>query len=237
MYENDYPKNQHKSTAQNNLLKQYNMNLNEICGSISEWNSLRESSQAQKIIALFEQGNNFSYKNENQGIVPSDSYLHAYPGVGSDGKLKIFLIEASRDTLEQHESKEGLLPFITQCHLNHSANLGDEIPDQEALARIQDWKENYPEWIAQQVTQPDNIFQAFAIPLSDVAEGHSLKIYFALKSENSGSQATADLIVYDASPEGKTGNLAKYFDMVRPVPPFHVDTPLDEENFFLLEIS
>lgn len=213
------------------------MNLNEICESILEWNSLRENREAQKITALFEEGNNFSFTNENQLKIASDSYLHVYPGVASDGKLKIFLIEAARDTQEQYQSKEGILPFITQCNLNHAANLGEQIPDQEALARIQNWKENYPEWIAAQVTQPDNVFQAFAVPLSDLAPGHSLNIFFALKNGNPVLNATADLIVYDESPEGQLGNFTKYFDMVRPVPPFHIDTPLDKENFFLLEIS
>lgn len=213
------------------------MNLNEICKSITEWNSLRESKQAQKITALFAEGNNFSFKNENQPKIASDSYMHVYPGVASDGKLKIFLIDAARDTQEQYQSKEGILPFITQCDLNHSENLGDVIPEEEALARILNWKENYPEWIAAQVTQPDNVFQAFAVPLSDLAEGHSLNIFFALKNENPGLDATADLIVYDESPEGQLSNFSKYFDMVRPVPPFHMDTPLDKENFFLLEIS
>jgi len=213
------------------------MNLNEIRESIAKWNSLRKNKDAQGINALFVEGNSFFYKRESLEKSTSGSYLHVYPGVSAQGKLHVFLIEADRDTQGQYQSKEGILPFITQCGLSHSVNLGDEIPEQEALFRIQDWKDNYSSWIGAQVEEPDNIFQAFAIPLSDVAEEHSLKIYFALKNEGGGGNQIADLIVFDESAEGRLLNVSKYYDMVRPVPPFHVDTPLDQENFFLLEIS
>lgn len=207
------------------------MTLPEISASIASWNALRNQKDSSKLISLFANGNSFFYKSESSEQSGSE-YVHVYLGVGSDGNLQLFVIDENRDTIQQSKSIEGILPFISVCTLADSPGLGSEIPEEEALLRIENWKENHAEWIQTQLETKYSIFQAFAVPSGDVAYGHKLQIYFALKPNINGRQATADLIVLDK----ELLNVSKYFDLVRPVPPFHIDGPLEKEKFYLLEI-
>lgn len=212
------------------------MNLLEIAASIASWNDLRTEKDSAKLTALFAKGNSFFYKAA-MPEQPGSAYVHVYPGVGSNGSLQLFVIEESRDTLQQSKSDEGILPYIAVCSLAASPGLGSEIPEQEALSRIEGWKENRASWIQSQLETEDSIFQAFAIPSDDIAYGQELQVYFALKPGIGAGPALADLIVFDKDQSGKLLNASKYFDLVRPVPPFHIDGPLDKEKFYLLQIS
>ena len=211
------------------------MTLQMILDSIGAWSSLRDNQDATQINELFSVGNYFKYTRETPISVADQtktSFMHAYMGV-TDDKLKIFMIDASKDTKAQYDSPEGILPYITVCSLHEeTGNVGGEITRQEALLRIGAWNADHEEWIENQVETPDNIFQAFAIPESDLHEGQQLKIYFALKASPTPQIASADLVVVE-----KTGTSAKqvlYYDMVRPVPPFG---SIAQSNFYLLEIS
>lgn len=211
------------------------LDLKEILGSIAAWNILRNEQNASVINSLFDAGNSFSYYRsalENT----QDSFLHVYPGV-TDGKLLLFVIDAAKDNAQETKNPEGILSAITVCELDQSAELGSEIPTEEALERIKNWKDNRIDWVKKQVETEEGIFQAFVIPSSDFQPGQESKVYFALKPNLEGENAFADLIIDDLQDTfGDTG-LSKYFDLVRPVPPFHIDGPLEKENFYLLEIS
>lgn len=211
------------------------MTLQMILDSIGAWSSLRDNQDATQINALFSVGNYFKYTREDSNAVTATekaSFMHAYMGV-TDNKLKIFMIDATKDTKAQYDSAEGILPYITVCTLHEeTGNVGGEISKQEALLRIGAWNADHEEWIDNQVQTTDNIFQAFAIPESDLHEGQQLKIYFALKANPTPQIASADLVVVE-----KTGTAAKqvlYYDMVRPVPPFG---SFAQSNFYLLQVS
>lgn len=212
------------------------MTLQMILDSIGAWSSLRDNQDATQINALFSVGNYFKYTRETPKNVETEVgkiyYMHAYMGV-FENKLKIFMIDAANDTQAQYESPEGILPYITVCSLHEeTGNVGGEITKQEAMLRIGAWNADHETWIENKVETPENIFQAFAIPESDLHEGQQLKIYFALKANPSPEIASADLVVVE-----KTGTSAKqvlYYDMVRPVPPFG---SFAQSNFYLLEIS
>lgn len=213
------------------------MTLNQICESIGRWNALRAQKDADKLNALFANGNSFYYQRnvlgEEEGASRS-AYIHVYPGV-TDNKLMLFLISANRDNELQDLSSEGILPYISVSPLLQSPGLGSEIPEQEALLRIEAWEDDHVNWIENQVQTKENIFQAFAIPSGDVELGRKLKIFFALKL-NVGNIATADLVVYEKSDDGGlTPN--RYYDMARPVPPFRPDGGLQQQDFYLLSIS
>jgi len=215
------------------------MTLDQIRESIGRWNALRDQKDADKLNALFADGNSFYYQRnvlgeEEGGGASRSAYIHVYPGV-TDNKLMLFIISANRDNELQDLSSEGILPYITVSPLLEPSNLGSEIPEQEALLRIEAWEEDHVTWIENQVDTKENIFQAFAIPSGDVELGRKLKIFFALKL-NAANVATADLVVYEKSDDGGlTPN--RYYDMARPVPPFRPDGGLQQSDFYLLSIS
>ncbi|WP_296145317.1 hypothetical protein [uncultured Flavobacterium sp.] len=212
------------------------MTLDQIRESIGRWNALRDQKDADKLNALFANGNSFYYQRNVLGEdgASRSAYIHVYPGV-TNNKLMLFLISANRDNELQDLSSEGILPYITVSPLLESPGLGSEIPEQEALLRIEAWEDDHVTWIENQVETKENIFQAFAIPSGDVELGRKLKIFFALKL-NAGNVATADLVVYEKSDDGGlTPN--RYYDMARPVPPFRPDGGLQIQDFYLLSIS
>lgn len=216
------------------------MTLKQICDSIAAWNALRTAEDFTSLNALFADGNSFNYKrtisSENDGENSGKtSYMHVYPGVHNN-KLQLYLIPARRDSQLQAQTTSGILPYIEICDLNEFPNLGSEIPVQEAQLRIAAWNDDHEEWIENIVTTKDNIFQAFAIPYADVQVGHDVEIFFALKPNPNPSEdyATADLVIYDESESAVTPH---YYDMVRPVPPFHTQSGLQQQDFYLLSIS
>lgn len=207
------------------------MDLNQILECLGRWNDLRLAKDADAINSYFEEGNSFLFKT-NDFVVGKDIFMHVYPGITASGELKFFLISSQNDTEDQYKASESLAQYITVCDLTESHNLGDEITPEEAIGRIENWKYHHTEWINNQVETPENIFQAFAIPSSDIIDGDDLRIYMGLKpTENSYE---ADLVIFDKTDEILTFN-SHFFDMVRPVPPFHAEGALKETNFYLLE--
>lgn len=211
------------------------LDLKEILACIGSWNTLRNEKNELVINSLFDAGNSFSY-NRSKLESAQDSFIHVYPGV-KDGKLLLFVIDADKDNAQEAKNPEEILAAITVCELDHMPELGSEIPTEEALERIKSWKDNRIGWVKKQVETEEGIFQAFVIPSSDLQPGQESKVYFALKPNPDGENAFADLIIDDMQDNSNDSGLSKYFDLVRPVPPFHIDGPLEKENFYLLEIS
>jgi|GEM_PF-6674719 len=208
------------------------MDLNQILASIDKWNELRQSKDAGAINSYFENGNSFLFETDNF-VSGENIFMHVYPGITTAGELKFFLISSEKDTEDQSQTVEGILPYITVCDLEKDG-LGAEIAPKDALDRIHNWNVHHTTWINQQVNTVDNIFEAFAIPSADIANNHDLRIYMALK--HSGSGYKADLIIFDEFADQKLFD-SQYFDMVYPVPPFGPVGPYQKSKFYLLDIS
>ena len=215
------------------------MNLNEILESIKNWNDLRNPQGASLISNYFFEGNSFLYDPTNLNVTKND-LVHVYFGINEE-TIKVFIIPSDKDTPQQSASAEGIFPYITVKSLEKSIldseNVGGEIPAQEAISRIENWENNYSTWLEAQSMTQDNIFQAFAIPSSDTANDHHLRIYLGLKENPTGGADLADLVVFDSLANGKLKATARYFDMARPVPPFSAHGALKESNFYLLELA
>lgn len=213
------------------------MTLNQILDSIKTWDDHRNPQGESVINNYFSEGNCFLYDPEDFSIAKTNC-LHVYLGIFNES-IKVFLISADKDDADHYDSAEGILPYITTCALKSSildsGNLGDEIPTAEAILRIQNWENNHTTWLAAQSQTVDNIFQAFTIPSSDIANGHKLRIYFGLKTNPNGGNDIADLLVFDQDENGKLKAISRFFDMARPVPPFSSHGELKESNFYLLE--
>lgn len=206
------------------------MDLNQILDCIGRWNDLRAAKDAEAINSYFKEGNSFLFETNNF-VTGKDIFMHVYPGITISGELKFFLISSQDDNEDQCIAAESSASYITVCDLTESHNVGGEITPKDAIGRIENWEKHHTEWINQQVSTPENIFQAFAIPSSDIIDGDDLRIYMGLKPAESGFNA--DLVIFDKAGDILTIN-SKFFDMVRPVPPFNSEGSLKESNFYLL---
>lgn len=201
------------------------MTNTDIISSINKWNSLvssKDPDAADGMVSLFQHaGNCFAYTLNEYS--EKCELLHLYPGVYKN-QLYFFVIPADYD---KEEYKDVLYKFTTPCkvYLNLGSN---QIPDGEAKARINRWKENYKSWIPEQAKAPVGMFQAFVLEVGDF-ELNETVITMGLLSDKSYNLDRADLIVTN-----QEDDLVLYDDAASVVPPF---TPSATTNdFYLLSL-
>ena len=218
------------------------MELDKIIGAIKKWDNTRRNTESMQ--ALFSKGNSFTF-NYSALNSNAETFLHSYLGVitNSKGKdvLKLFIIESNRDTKEQHDSPEGLLPHISVVDVNEAPPKSN-VPEDEAKERIQKWETSKNEWIAHRVQTDSIIPQIYAIPTRYLTTNPIYHAFFALNKKqkeevsNDISNFKGDMIVWDTKnteityPREVTAHA--YFNTVRIVPPLFPD-----QEFYLLEHS
>lgn len=199
-------------------------NLESILRCLREWNNIRDNSS--EVIEFLSLGNYFSFKRN----APETSAIHAYPGIcAAENEFYMFLIDATAD---HNSSESDLFNAITVCKVKRNLGNSDEIPEAEALKRIDAWKRDYAAWATVQINnrqQTQGIFKAFYVPSSYMQRDVEYTSFFGLKEEvGASANGTADLITVDNS-KSKTA----FYDTVRPVPPFDV---APQSSFYLLNL-
>lgn len=199
-------------------------NLGNIVSCLREWDNIRDN--PPKVIEYLGLGNHFSFKR----TMSEASDLHAYPGIcTADKAFYMFLIDAEAD---RNSSETDLFNAITICKVKRNMGNSDEIPEAEALKRIDTWKRDYSKWATAQINnrqQTQGIFKAFNVPSSYMQRDVEYSSFFGLKQE-SGALAShsADLVTVDHSKSS-----IAFYDTVRPVPPFDV---APRSSFYLLDL-
>ena len=199
-------------------------NLGSIVSCLREWDNIRDNSS--EVIEYLGLGNYFSFKRN----MPEASNLHAYPGIcAADKAFYMFLIDAEAD---RNSSETDLFNAITICKVKRNMGNSDEIPEAEALKRIEVWKRDYSKWATAQINnrqQTQGIFKAFNVPSSNIQRNVEYSSFFGLKQiSGSSSSQSADLITVDHSKSS-----IAFYDTVRPVPPFDV---APRSSFYLLDL-
>ena len=199
-------------------------NLSSIIDCLSEWNRIKDNPNL--VVEYLSLGNSFSFERATSVT----AVIHAYPGISiRDKKFYMFLIDAVSD---RESTDIALFNAITVCEVKFRTSSPSQIPEEEALKRIEEWNTHYDSWATLQIENSEEtkgIFQAFNMPSSYMQRNESYVTYFGLK-ENSEltSNYAADLVTCYQSPAAAT-----YYDTVRPVPPFNIN-PLS--NFYLLSL-
>lgn len=197
------------------------MNLNEITASINNWKAISHDSNA--LLDVLGQGDCFYYKFDNYGSQIQQS-IHAYPGIHNN-EFKFFMIPAEYDT-EQYA--EELDKYITVCPVFQNPPTSNRLPESEAKARIDLWKNEYKTWVPKQAASNDGIFLAFKIDAIDFEVSETL-LNLALKLDNNPTKFKADIIVTN-----KTATEVVYDDYAQPVPPYGATA--SASSFYLLQI-
>ncbi len=221
-----------------------NLDLDAIAKAIKKWDNTRRNTEVMQ--SLFSVGNSFTFHYSSTNTTP-ETFLHSYLGVITNSKGKdvliLFVIESNRDTKKQHDSPEGLLPFISVIDINEAPPKSN-VPEEEAKERIQKWETSKNEWIAHRVQTDSIIPQIYAIPTRYLTTNPEYHAYFALNKKQDQeivsdiSNYKGDMIIWDTKnteityPREVAANA--YFNTVRLCPPFGVK---DKANFYLLKLS
>ena len=198
-------------------------NLSDVLSCMQEWESIRNNSS--QVVNFLNIGNSFSQLCKN-----SSSVLHAYPGVSQqNNEFFMFLIPQQED---KQQDDTALFEAITVCPVERMVGDPEQIPENIAKERIDNWNENYQSWANDEVIRKlgtNGIFQAFYMPSSYMQPDKNYITYFALKGDaQSSASFDADLIT--TNEEGTTA----YYDTVKPVPPF---SAAPESDFYLLQLA
>jgi hypothetical protein len=212
------------------------MELKLILEGIRNWNSIKSTSDFSTIERLFGKSTGYEiYINSGRMIQDLTVNFHSYLAC-LDQKLFYCLIESSKDTEEQYNSKEGILPFITICELFEKPFPESDslviITPKEAEQLVNNWEKHKDIWIKENVSIEDGFYNALVIPKSDLKTDTNYSCFFALKQNDSPIDFTADLVLTDYQNQLVTN----YYDLVRPVPPFKIGE-LDKSRFFLLNLA
>lgn len=226
-----------------------NLDLDAIAKAIKKWDNTRKDVAAMQ--ALFSIGNSFTFNYPPINNINTETFLHSYLGVITNSKkedvLKLFIIESDRDTKKQHESPEGLLPYINVIDIN-VAPPKSSVPEDEAKERILKWETSKNEWIAHQVQMDNIIPQIYAIPTRYLTTNPTYHAFFALNKKQKTESSTdisnykGDMIIWDTKDGSVTYprevvNVSAYFNTVRLIPPFGDAQKNSEADFFLLELA
>jgi hypothetical protein len=199
-------------------------NLSSILDCLSEWNRIKDTPAL--VVEYLGLGNSFSFERATSDT----AVIHAYPGISiEDKKFYMFLIDAASD---RESTDIALFNAITVCEVMLRISSPSQIPEEEALKRIEEWNSNYDSWATQQIENSEEtkgVFQAFNMPSSYMQKNESYVTYFGLKEDSESiTNYAADLVTSYQSPAA-----VSYYDTVRPVPPFNIN-PLS--NFYLLSL-
>jgi hypothetical protein len=192
-----------------------------IIDAIAAWKAILTDGKA--MVSYFDQGNRFSY--ENASYPETSEYIHAYLGI-HDNKLMFFLIPEAYD---KEEYAVTIDEYTRVCPVYWTLAGSHTIPDLEAKARMDRWKDEYKSWVPKQAEQPVGMFRAFNIYADDF-ESEGCVCSLGLQIGGVEGFKTADLIV--ANQNDKT--LIQFDDYVKPVPPFSASAAA--ENFYLLQL-
>ena len=221
------------------------MKLDEITRAIARWQHAKRN--PNKLRKLLGTGKFFPVYPTEQSDDPKRRFLHAYPGIHK-GRLLFFVINALRDTEEQHHTGDGLLSCISICEIEDFDLIEDidPIPPGEAIKRILSWHDHHEKWIRKEVTTIDGPFECYVIPQKGLGVNRDYQAFFALQSGIVSEDFRADLVLFD--PQARTFPQVdhkenNFFDTVRLVPPFPpgeltVENPeLKKANFFLMNLA
>ena len=200
------------------------MQLNQILDAMRNWNNARNAQGVSTIKNLFDNANMFNFSNP--GNVSANSYTHFYPGIVNN-KLVMFGIDAQYDNSAYANTIANYVQACNGATGDPTTPSGQgNIPVQDALNRINLWRNNYPNWIQNNIT---TIFQCFVMPNADMQNGTNFNSFFALKQ--SGNDQIADLIIEDTN-----GGTIAFYDTVFIVPPYNSSGPTAQPNFYLLSL-
>lgn len=189
-------------------------NIHWVYQSIINWHQLTD--QKDELKKVLQSNNNTFYFLK--GIIENDN-IHAYLGY-LNHHIYLHFIPTSFDK-EQSFADFSKIPDQMQSCIatNDEVNLGGPIDQDEAIKRIENWKD---EEIRNQVLDSIQIHQAFFIPNDNFSLNAPLKVVFAL------NQQEPDLILTTINEH------ESYYDTCRPVPPF--PPGVEESEFSLLQI-
>ena len=188
--------------------------MEEIITSLQNWEAVR--TQPDLLIDLFMNKLGFEL---DMNLFPQTVPLHAYAGV-KNGELGFYVISEVNDV--NTSSPQTLSSNCIWCPCVHALG-GQEIPKEEAEARVKSWNETYQDWIHQVVNMPFGMYQTFHIPTTDL-QPQKYAALFALK-DNVITPAikAADLVL--------TNNQEAYFDTVTGEPPYS-----NPQNYYILNL-
>ncbi len=216
--------------------------MNAIILSMLEWQEAMSRQDALQ--ALFTQGNMFQFNLEQS--VGKNTFINTYPGVDVL-KWNFNLVLADEDLQKNYPANAGSPNVVTfQVEAMKEAdiialinNLDDltAITKTKAIEGVKNWNKESTRntWLGDQLKSNGQIYEAFAMPVSDIVKGNTHQAFLALMKEKDGTY-TADMIVVDIS----TNKLAvplvsgSVHDTVRPVPPFKNSPGLEQKDFGLL---
>ncbi|WP_432670331.1 hypothetical protein [Flavobacterium sp. SM2513] len=199
-------------------------NLQDVISCLREWETIRNN--PSEVIQYLSLGNHFAYKRD----MPQANQMHVYPGVcKAEGTFYIFMLDAAADI---NSSEATLFNAITICQVKNSLGNSDEIPEAQALKRMDDWKKSFSQWATNQINnrqQTQGIFKAFNMPSSYIERNVNYSTFFALREDSTNVTGyIADLITVDHSKSS-----VAFYDTVLPVPPFGT---LSQNSFYLLSM-
>jgi len=207
--------------------KTNDMTLNEIKFCVKNWSQIRQK-PTQSSILLNNVSGFFFHINE---INENEKCLHAYIGL-EENELKCFLLASCDDTEEAFQSDPHIVNKIGIYTLNNDFSESHQLPSDVALSRINNWHLNKERWIIEQSTTKDGVFQAFVIPYDDIQPDNIYIAFFGLKPDTKNPTGfVAELIIQNNSKDS-----IKFYDTVRPVPPFKPGMT-GYNNFYLLKSS
>lgn len=188
--------------------------MNEIILALQQWEAARTA--PDQLIPLFTSKKGFQL---DMSLFPATKPLHAYPGI-KEGELGFYVISEEYDV---QSTPETLAQHCHWCPCIHALEDGQEIPESEALERIEDWTSNFPQWITNVVPSQYGIYQVFNVPTTSL-QPQTYSAFFALKNNVlNPSLKAADLVLKNDA------NL--YFDTIRNEPPFR-----DPKKYYILEL-
>ncbi|UUV20186.1 hypothetical protein [Paenimyroides aestuarii] len=187
--------------------------MQEIITSIQNWMALR--SQPDQLVELFNHSSGFEL---DMSLFPQHQPLHAYAAVKDNGEFGFYVISQVNDVNSPDEVLSANC-FWCGCEGLKS----QEITEAVALARIDLWQTDYPEWIPEVVTTPFGIYETFFIPTEDL-QPQTYSVSFALKADAvNPSGKIADLILNNGA--------GVYYDTVLGEPPYR-----DRSSYYILDL-
>jgi len=188
--------------------------MEEIITSLQNWEDVRN--QPNLLIGLFMNKLGFEL---NMNLFPQKKPLHAYAAV-KNGKLGFYVISEVNDV--NTSSPQTLSNNCIWCPCLNVLG-GQEIPKEEAKARVKSWNETYPDWINQVVNMPFGIYKTFHIPTTDL-QPEKYAALFALKNNIiTPAIKAADLVL--------KSNAGIFYDTIRSEPPY-----VDSSKYYILNL-
>lgn len=218
------------------------MDLETIKTGIRNWNELRDN--RDELIILFNQGNCF-HMTLKAPPLPVDStsntrenhFICAYPAV-FDGQFHFVLLPFEQDKIEELNEHKNNLDFVEVSNVFLHLPQSTVISNEEALKRMQDWERKRIEWVDEQITGENEMFQVFRIPMDGLRFNFEYKVFLGLKSPDTNQESTGligDLIVWDGQLKKivypRFDSRIEFRDTARLAPPF---APNKINHFHLL---